>query len=93
MRGVGDGADGMFPATRPRMMAQRTKNVLKIAGALLMLGVFLLVMLLGPELRQSSMPDDAVRLPAMSNIPPPGSLHVEVEPAESRQAESNEGQQ
>lgn len=65
---------------------------MKIAGALLMLGVFLAVMLLGPELRQSTAPDDAVRLPAMSNVPPPGTLHVEVAPTESQQAKSNEGQ-
>lgn len=69
------------------MIAQRTKNVLKITGALVMLGLFLAVMLLGPELRQDTLPPDAVRLPAMSNVPPPGSLHVEVQPNEAPRAE------
>jgi hypothetical protein len=68
----------------PDMMAQRTKNVLKIAGSLLMLGLFLAAMLLGPELRQITAPSDAMRLPAMSNVPPPGSLQVEVESAEAQ---------
>lgn len=83
----------MFPAIRPSMIAQRTKNVLKIVGALVMLGLFLAVMLLGPELRQSSVPADAVRVPAMSNVPPPGSFGIEVEPTAPPQAESSGGQQ
>ena len=72
----------------PCMVAQRTKNGLKIAGALAMLGLVLAVMLLGPELRQSAAPTDSMRLPSMSNLPPPGSLQVEIERTEGEPSDT-----
>jgi hypothetical protein len=55
-----------------------------------MLGLFLAVMLFGPALRDSPVSNDSMRLPAMSNVPPPGSLHVELEPSPAQVAHPDE---
>lgn len=60
------------------MITQRAKNSLKVAGALVLLGLFMAVMLLGPALR-TPVVDDSIHVPAMTNVPPPGSLHIETE--------------
>jgi len=48
---------------------------LKAAGLLLLMGVFAAASFLGPALRRA--PEPGLQLPTMTNIPPPGSLHIE----------------
>ena len=59
------------------MTTLRGINLWKAAGILLLLAVFIGVMFLGPALRKPPEAEPGVDVPAMSNIPPPGSLHFE----------------
>jgi hypothetical protein len=51
----------------------------KAAGLLLVIGAVGVALFLGPALRKGPDVESPVNLPAMSNIPPEGSLHVETE--------------
>lgn len=52
-------------------------NTWKMAAALFLLAAFVGVLLLGPVLRKAPDPGPPADVPAMSNVPPPGSLHIE----------------
>lgn len=60
----------------------RAGNVRKGIGLLLIVLAIGAVLLLVPALRKPPVTDSFVNLPAMSNPPPPGSLHIETAPAE-----------
>jgi hypothetical protein len=52
-------------------------NVLKAAGLLLVMGAVAAAMFLGPALRRPPELGPHMQLPAMTNVPPEGSLHIE----------------
>ena len=57
------------------MKTLRGGNGWKAAGLLFLLAGFLGVMLLVPTLRRAPTSVPTVDVPAMSNVPPPGSVH------------------
>jgi len=60
------------------MKTLRGGNALKGIGVLLMIGVVGLALFLVPALRNA--PDtESPHVPSMTNVPPPGSLHIETE--------------
>jgi len=60
------------------MKTLRGGNALKGIGLLLLISAVGLALFLVPALRDT--PDtDSPHLPSMSNVPPPGSLHIETE--------------
>jgi hypothetical protein len=50
---------------------------LKAAGLLLVIGAIAAALFLGPALRRAPELGPPMQLPAMTNIPPEGSLHIE----------------
>jgi hypothetical protein len=52
---------------------------LKAAGLLLVMGAIAAALFLGPALRPAPELGPPMQLPAMSNIPPEGSLHIETD--------------
>ena len=60
------------------MKTLRGGNAIKGLGLLLLVAVVGLALFLVPALRKS--PDtESPHLPSMTNVPPPGSLHIETE--------------
>jgi hypothetical protein len=60
------------------MKTLRGGNALKGIGLLLLIGVVGVALFLAPALRKA--PDtEALHLPSMANVPPPGNLQVETE--------------
>lgn len=59
------------------MPTLKGSNTWKMAAALLVLAAFVGVLLLGPVLRKAPDPGPPANVPSMSNVPPPGSLHIE----------------
>lgn len=55
------------------------KNGWKAAGVLVLFAVFVGAMLIGPALRRPPNPGPPADVPAMTNVPPAGSLHIEPE--------------
>ncbi len=60
------------------MLKLKGTNAWKAAGVLLLLAVSIVVMLVGPALRKEPDGGPPADVPAMSNPPPPGSLHIEM---------------
>jgi hypothetical protein len=58
------------------MARWKSNNVWKAAGALLVLGVLLGVLLLAPTASMPPVNEPAVDLPSMSHVPPRGSLQL-----------------
>jgi hypothetical protein len=63
---------------------------LKAAGLLLMMAALAAVLFLGPALRRAPDPGPPMQLPAMTNIPPEGSLHIETAAEGAPQAAATE---
>jgi hypothetical protein len=60
------------------MKTLRGGNAIKGLGLVLLIGVVGLALFLVPALRNS--PDtESPHVPSMTNVPPPGSLHIETE--------------
>ena len=51
--------------------------VLKAAGLLILLGAVAAALIFGPALRRPPRTESPTELPAMTNIPPAGTLHIE----------------
>ena len=51
--------------------------VLKAAGWLMLLGAVAAALIFGPALRRAPQTESPTQLPAMTNIPPAGTLHIE----------------
>lgn len=60
--------------------------VLKAAGVLIVMGAIAAALFLGPALRRAPELGPPMRLPAMTNIPPEGSLHIEAAAKSAPQA-------
>lgn len=66
------------PLTKGRTMNTfKRGNVLKAVGLLLLMGALAAALFLGPALRRAPELGPPVRVPAMSRIPPEGSLHID----------------
>jgi hypothetical protein len=83
-RGSGDAELGRTPALgdRRKEFVMGTFNRgyrLKAVAFLLVIGAMAAALFLGPALRRDPELEPPVNLPAMSNIPPKGSLSIETE--------------